>query len=176
MLSVTVTQSGWIDATVVVAVVGAIGAFIGVLFDRYRTILEQRRQCAAAALADALLWLELPYRIRRRTSDDSPELARIAELVHHLQERHIYHSSWMDLEIPGAATEYRVLLSAIGDQTTLHMQDAWKAPPVRSAADMNVGELYTPQVDSECAAFLARVTDALQLTSFIRRQRPTRRS
>lgn len=164
MLStVVIEESGIIDTSVIVAIVGGVGAFVGILFDRRRQALERKREMAADALSDALQWLEVAYRIRRRTSDSPAELGRLVEHIHTLQEKHTFHTSWLQLELPHAHEAYDALLAKLRTLSSQAIKAAWDADPIVTAADMNIGSLFEPDAGTECEAYVAAVRRDIRL-------------
>ena len=132
----------WLDAGIVAAIIAAFGSLIVFSADRYLAALSRTREKAAEALSDALLWIEMPYRVARRTSDDAAALERLASAIHALQERHTFNRAWLQVEIPVAYEPYCELLDDIKAQCGAHLIDAWKRPPVSKAAEMNIGGIY----------------------------------
>jgi hypothetical protein len=67
-----------------VALIGFTGVLatvtITTVAGRWAQATNRRRDAYAAAIATLVAWAEYPYRIRRRTSDDPVELARLAGL------------------------------------------------------------------------------------------------
>lgn len=102
------------DAAIVAAMITAAVALLAYVGDRYRESLQRRREVAAEAMAHALLWLELPYRIRRRVDDKPETIAAIVERVHGLQEKLVFHSSWLEVELPMAQARSLAGLSPAG--------------------------------------------------------------
>jgi len=143
-------------AIVVAAAVAALGAVVVYVLQVRETARERKRRMCADALADALAWLELPYRVRRRTDDSSEVLAQLAQRAHDLQERLLFHRSWLCMELPGAWQQYDDLVTAIKEATREPLQQAWAHPPVTEPTDMNIERLF-PLISEEhiqrfCAA------------------------
>lgn len=115
-------------------------AVVTSLLGRWATATEQRRQKYADAVATLVAWLEYPYRIKRRTSDDPAELARLAELGHGLQEQLRRHQTWITTEHQTTAAVFTSCLQAIGKLVGPCCRDAWASPAATRAADMNVGD------------------------------------
>jgi hypothetical protein len=161
--SVVIVESGIIDTSVIVAIIGGVGAFLGILLDRHRQALERKREMAATALSDALQWLEVAYRIRRRTSDAPAELARLAEHLHNLQERHTFHASWLEVDLPQAHPAYEALLTRVRSVAAEAIKAAWNASPIASASDMNLGRLLDDDATAAAATYVAAVRRELRL-------------
>lgn len=150
------------DAAVIAAIITAAVTFLAFLGDRYRAAIERKRSLAAEALSDALLWLELPYRIRRRVDDSPTTLAALAGRVHHLQERHVFCASWLRLEIPTAHEPYVALLEAVKEQVAPHIRAAWSSRAAKRPESMNIGKLFEIDVTVETAAYVDAVARALK--------------
>ena len=103
--------------------------------------MERKRIACAEAMADALRWLELPYRIRRRPDDAAETLASLSERTNHLRERLQFHEKWLRIEIPKSVCSYRRLMEAVRVAARPAIEEAWNTPPITSAKDMNIGRL-----------------------------------
>jgi hypothetical protein len=130
------------DAAVIAAALAVLAFFLN---QRLASLERSRRECADA-LAEALAWLELPYRIRRRTDDEPETLAGLAERIHHLQERLAFHESWLQVEVPGAYEPYRALVDGIRDGSRDALKQSWEEAPKTEAKDMNIGDVPAPDV------------------------------
>ena len=102
---------------------------------------DRKRETCGKAIADALAWMELPYRIRRRLDNDPETLRAMANRIHTTQESLLFYQSWLRVELPEAYDHYAQLVSALKATTRTAMQDAWETEPSAAAADMNIGEL-----------------------------------
>ena len=103
--------------------------------------LRTKRKSCAQAIADALQWLELPYRIRRRPNDAAETLSSLAERTNNLREQQEFHEKWLRIEMPGSAQKYGRLVKEVRAAAGTAIADAWRTGPVKSAGDMNIGEL-----------------------------------
>ncbi len=149
------------DAAVIAAIIAAAITFLAFLGDRYREALARRGKLAAEALSDALLWLEIPYRVRRRTDNNAATLSDLAERIHRLQERQVFHTSWLQVEIPDAHAPYVALLKAVKQQVREYIQAAWRSDPAERPEDMNVGPLYQADVTSEIEGYVQAIRGAV---------------
>ena len=93
---------------------------------------------AAAAVSTLFAWAEYPCRIRRRTTDESAELAKLAELGHDLQERLRCHQTWIMTESRSVAAIHTAVLKTVSARTGPAAKDAWNSPPVLGAGQMNL--------------------------------------
>lgn len=155
-----------LDPSVVAAALGAFGAvfvyFVGVRL----ASLERERKACAQAVADALAWLELPYRVCRRVDDSTETLRDLAERIHGLQERLLFDENWLRIEVPGVYDEYGKLVDAVKKCARVPLQEAWAAPGVWEASRMNVGDLGLASVEPEVRAFAEKVKAQLVLWRF----------
>lgn len=141
------------DAAVIAAIISASVALLVFVLNLRLGSLERRRRSCADALSDALQWLELPYRIRRRT-DDNPETVRgLVGRIHHLQERLVFHESWLQVEVPGAYPAYIALVRGIKEGSSDTLKQSWAEPPKTKAIDMNLGDVPAPDVRELREAF-----------------------
>jgi len=146
-----------VNAAMIAAVISVVVFTLGVR----QQALERKRKSCAEALADALSWLEIPYRIRRRPNDSPETLQALANHVHQLQERLLFHQSWLRLELPGVYESYHDLVREVRTAARSPIQDAWVANPIGSAVEMNVGDLGLAPSDEYLTNFATRVRDQL---------------
>ena len=129
------------DPSVVAALIAVVGAVTAYLLGQRQAALERKRKSCAQAIADALQWLELPYRIRRRPDDDAGTLSSLAERINNLREQIQFHEKWLRIEIPDSAQKYGRLVSEVRAAASSAIEEAWTTGPIKSAGDMNIGEL-----------------------------------
>ena len=143
-----------------IAVFGAVPAY---LLGQRRMVVERKRISCAEAIADALQWLELPYRIRRRPDDGAETIASLGERTNHLRERLQFHEKWLRIEIPKSVPSYRRLVEAVMATAGPAIEEAWNSSPIKSAKDMNLGRLDISQgkVDAASEDFSSEVVKAL---------------
>src|SRR5437870_3580396 len=152
----------WFDAAVIAAIIAAFGSLGIFAADRYLESLSRKRGKAAEALSDALLWLEMPYRIARRVDDQSNTLSSLATALHHLQERHIFNRAWLQIEVPPAYEAYGQLLDEIKNQCAADIADAWKRSPATRPEQMNLGPIYEVDVGTTIVTYVEAVKVALR--------------
>jgi hypothetical protein len=125
-----------------VALIGLTGvlatATITMIAGRWTDATNRRRDAYAAAIATLVAWAEYPYRIRRRTSDDPAELARLAALGSDLQEQLRCHQTWIITESKWVATIYRQTITQVGDRVSPANREAWTSPAITMPAAMNL--------------------------------------
>ena len=143
-------------------VIAASIALILFLLRQSAELRSRKRNTCAKALADALAWLELPYRVRRKVADASlREMANLADRAHQLQEAHLLHESWLRIEVPDVYEAYVALLGAVRTAASQPLKAAWEHEPNRDGKDMNIGGLDVPRVDGEVKAYTDAVQNAL---------------
>ena len=128
-----------ITSVVIPVVVAALTAAATILFTRASEAANRRRDRYAAAFQTLVSWLELPYRVRRRTSDDPETLRALVELAHDLQERMACHQAWIATENPAVANQYAETRAIVAREVGPALAEAWTLGPVTTAAGMNLG-------------------------------------
>lgn len=147
--------------TLVSIVVAAIAALVAYFLAVRRHELEEQRKECAKAIADAMAWLELPYRIRRRADDLPTTRTALVERMHALQEALYFHENWLRIEMPRSQALYTDLVTKIKDGARQQIQQAWEEHPADAANLMNLGDLGVGRVDEEVEAFAAAVRQDL---------------
>jgi hypothetical protein len=150
-------------ATFAAAAITALCAVLVYAWRAAASAQDRKREMCARALADALAWLELPYRIRRRKGDSPDALAVLTAHVHRPQEQLLFHSAWLRIELPGAAPVYDTLLLSLKDLCEGPLRDAWRAPAPARPEQMNLGPLLPSPPADQIAAFCQAVRQNLTL-------------
>src|SRR5947209_2803991 len=94
------------------ALIAAAAALVGQWFVRVKETRDRRRDEYSKAFAAAMQWLEFPYRIARRLSNESEDVSSIVEAMHELQQQIEFHSNWLRSVSEGIANAYGSLVSA----------------------------------------------------------------
>jgi len=126
----------WIVVPVVVAALTAIATLI---VTKAGDATDRRRERYAKAVQALVAWVEFPYRVRRRTSDDPETLAGLANVGHDLQESLACNEAWIATEYPKLARRYAQTRATVNAAVGPDLTEAWESPPVRKAAEMNLG-------------------------------------
>lgn len=135
----------------------AAGAALTYFFAIRQRRMDEKKATCARAVTNAVAWLELPYRIRRRVNDNSDTLHAIADHMHELQERLLFDQNWMLIELSQATDAYAALVDAVKRGAEQPIRDAWLAPPIQNPKEMNVGSLGIPSVELELNKFAHEV-------------------
>ena len=150
-------------AALVVGTSAVASAVLAYLLGQRRTSVERKRTLCAEAIADALQWLELPYRIRRRPDDTPQTLTALGDRINDLRERLQFHEKWLRIEIPQSVASYQRLVGEVIAAAGQEIENAWNASPAQSASNMNVGQLsiIRDRVDAAVEDFSSEVVKAL---------------
>ena len=147
-----------VKSVVIPVVVAAFTAIVTLLVTRVSDAVNRRRDRYANAVATLVAWIELPYRVRRRT-DDSPEtLTALANHGHDLQEQLACHEAWIATENSDVAANYAEARRTIGAVVGDALREAWSSPAITTPAEMNLGE-WGPA--TACAPSVAAVQTAI---------------
>jgi hypothetical protein len=133
--------SGTIFGTIVVPAIAAGVATVATLAaTRASDAATKRRDGYADAVETLVAWIEFSYRIRRRVDDKPETLTALANLGHELQERLARHEAWMTAEHGPVADAFRTARREMGGLIAPSVKQAWDTPPIKKAADMNLGD------------------------------------
>ena len=158
MLAFSVDPSFVAAAASIAAAFMAAAAAVGLHWlGQRQAVQERKRRACAKALADALSWLELPYRVRRRADNSAITLSDLAGRLHDLQEALLYHESWLRIEVPGAHEVYSRLVRAVKQSALEPLREAWAQEPITGPGDMSIGPLNMGSVEAEVNAFSKEV-------------------
>jgi hypothetical protein len=98
-------------------------------------------------------WLEFPYRIARRLSNDPAEVGQIVRAMHDAQQELEFHLNWLRSVSEDIAEAYSQLVRAVKDGTRLHLEEAWRREPAVLPEGMILGGIFAVDVDTEIKAF-----------------------
>ena len=148
----------WLTAIVLPLAVSLIGGgLIAIWLNRRDAARSRRRQGYAEAATAVVAWIEFPFRVRRRTSDDPSVLAELAQLGHDLQERLAFSLAWIAADHAQRYEQYMALVATARRKVGPLVQEAWRNPPSTTAASMNLngcGKAETSEVQRSIEAFL----------------------
>ena len=157
-----------INSVVIPVIVAALTAAATLLLTRASEAVNRRRDRYAQAFQTLVSWIELPYRVRRRTSDDAEALRALAEVGHDLQERMACHQAWIATEHPALAARYSETRAVVTRAVAPALAEAWTLDPVSSPAGMNLGD-WGPA--HSCADAMASLQHAIEERFGLRRAR-----
>lgn len=161
----TEASFGWIDGTVIAAVVTGLVALFVFTGNQYQARKDRLRKDFAEALAAVERYAELPYRVLRR-QDSTPEVrGHIAEQVHEVQQDILFHKSWVRIQSSEVGDAYDALLEALREEAGVAMTQAWNIAPVTRDEDMPLGAGFSfPQLNAGKVKYLEAVRWQLQPT------------
>jgi len=146
-----------ITSIVIPVLVAALTAAVALVLTRASEAANRRRDQYAAAVATLVAWIEFPYRVRRRTSNEPATLTPLTGIGHDLQERLACHEAWIATESRGVASVYTQARTAIARYVAEALQEAWEADPITDPQQMNLGA-WGP--NNACAPHVAEVQQA----------------
>lgn len=131
--------------------------------------LDRKRERYANAVSTLVAWAEFPYRVRRRTADDPPEIGALASMGHDIQERLAGHQAWMGSENAKVAKVYQEATKTLRSLVGVALREAWEMPAASTPAAMNLGK-WGPAKD--CEKPISDVTEAIAARFKLRLWRP----
>jgi hypothetical protein len=143
---------GWAQATaLIIAIITGAGAVVAAAVTYALTQRAGRRDQQAKAFAKALATIEeyanMPYRIRRRSSEARHEISKELDKI---QSRIAFQHAWLQIEAPKVAAAYDRLVRAARSEAGEQMKKAWTQPPPTSDEEMTLGGAY-PRADIDAA-------------------------
>lgn len=137
MIAISLTK---VDTNLLIAIAtvagGLLVALIGHVLGGFSNRAEGRRARYAEMTRTLVAYSEIPYRIRRRTSDAPDTLAQLTSLIHDVQERLEQYQSYLGTEARWLARAHADAVCAIKAATATSIADAWNRPPIKTAAGM----------------------------------------
>jgi hypothetical protein len=131
-------EKNWAPTIIAAVIAFAGGSLITSIVGRRAEATERRRMAYSEAVEALVSWIEYPYRVRRRTSDNPATLDLLTELGHDLQERLACHQTWVAAECIWAGETYERVLAGIRGPCAEATKSAWEATPITAAAGMNL--------------------------------------
>lgn len=117
-----------------------LGSAATVIFSNLRASADARRMRYSEVVQSVAAWVEYPYRIRRRVNDDASTLADLANHGHAIQEKLAQDKAWVAAESRAVSALLEECLSRLAMKVGDSCQDAWRAKPIVSAEQMNLGD------------------------------------
>jgi hypothetical protein len=148
VLAAAAFDAGWGTALIVAVLVFAGGGLVTAVFTRRADAVSKRRDAYAGATEALVRWIEYPYRVRRRTSDDVETLDRLASLGHDLQEQLACHQTWVTTECAWVGDIYKQVLDGIRTPCKAALKEAWDAEPVTAGGGMNLNGFGPGDLDA----------------------------
>lgn len=128
------------------AALGVVGVLVGLWINGDRAERQRRRDLHARALAAVIDYGEMPFMIRRRRIEDEHRSAERVRLSDHFSRVKAEISTCQvllaadgDREIAAA---YGGLFKTARDTAGQQAHEAWKADPIASDPEMNMGPLH----------------------------------
>jgi hypothetical protein len=109
-------------ATIFVAIIGGLGAYL--MAERAR-----RREIYGQAFRAAMSWGEFYFRVRRRGSEKGED-AKLLQLFHGKQEEIDYYRGWIGSESRWMKKSYARFVGGIKGNCSKKIQEAWDEKPV----------------------------------------------
>ena len=142
MNTTAATHQTWLETMGTTGIVAAVAAILVVVLTAYFNASAERRKSRAeryaAMVANLTSWTEVPYRIRRRPSDDPAVTATLVDRMHGLHERLVLDSAELAAECPWLGKRYEKALADIKAITLPFLNEVWVSPAVGTAAGMNL--------------------------------------
>lgn len=132
----------WLETLGTTGIVALVGGLLVVLLTAYCTGLAKRKQDRSARygvmVATLTSWAEMPYRVRRRLSNDTTVTQPLINRFHDLQEQLARDTAELAAECPWLFKRHRVAATEIRDCTKPFIAEAWDVEPTRVLGGMNL--------------------------------------
>lgn len=145
------------------ALIAAAAALVGQWFVRVKEARDRRRDEYSKAFAAAMQWLEFPYRIARRLSNDPAEVNPIVLAMHEAQQEIEFHSNWLRSVSDDIAEAYGCLVRAVKEGSRPYIEEAWRREPATIPDGMIIGNAFALDVAGEIKAFTREIQRDLSL-------------
>jgi hypothetical protein len=149
--------TSWIDRLgdpqVLVASTAVLTVVLTALFGTGSGRRRVRQERYAVMVATLAGWAELPFRVRRRMSDDPTAIAVLVDRAHHLQEQMVLDAAELGADCPWLAARYEESRRTIQHESASHLNDAWSTPASGMPASMNLSGWGPAGLDQAVAAF-----------------------
>jgi hypothetical protein len=131
-----------------------------------RATRDRRRELYSEAYRAAMSWVEMVYRVRRRSTSIQDDLVKH---LHQIQEDISYYEGWLSTEAPELGQSYSVFVSTIRTTVRPLLRQAWShraRPPWKGTP---VGEIE-PNIAAAKDAYLRDVREHLSSWWWVRRR------
>ncbi|MEU2542350.1 MULTISPECIES: hypothetical protein [Streptomyces] len=129
-------------AALIVPCIALLGAFLTYALNQRAVRRERRAKTFAEALTAVEEYLEMPYRIRRRSESSSAVRQQLTDEVSSLLARMAFHQAWLQIEATTVAGPYATLVATARAEAGAQMSLAWQQPPITTDSGMNLGIPY----------------------------------
>ncbi len=116
-------------------------------------VRDRQRATYSEAYKAAMGWVEMVYRVRRRSNKEDPTLV---ELFHARQEAITYFQGWISTESEGMGRAYGAFVTKLRAATGHLLQEAWRQEPKPPWAEGH-GEGPHPDCQAASDHFLRQV-------------------
>ena len=127
---------------------------------------DRRRQLYSEAFKAAMSWVEMVYRVRRRSVEVQDELV---QHLHQIQEDISFYEGWLSTEAPELGQSYAVFVSSVRSTVRPLLREAWARrarPPWKGTP---VGEVE-PDISVAKENYLRDVREHLSPWWWVRRR------
>jgi hypothetical protein len=157
-------------AAVIVGLVAAVVALIGIWINGLRQERHRRRELYADALEATYAYREFAYVVpRRRTDVPGEERVRISEALREIQRDLAKYEALMTIErCTSVAVHYRHLVDKTRDVAGGYMRAAWNGDGAGDDRQMNIADIDFAPLKQYEEAYLAAVADDLPAWKFWR--------
>jgi hypothetical protein len=147
----------WLETLGTTGVIALVGGLLVVLLTAYCTGLATRKQDRSARygvmVATLTSWVEMPYRVRRRLSNDQTVTQPLIDRFHDLQEQLARDTAELAAECPWLFKRHRVAADEIRDCTKPFIAEAWETEPIGVLGEMNLNGWGPTGCDAAIQAF-----------------------
>jgi len=128
------------------AALGLIGVLIGLWINGDRTERQRRRDLHSRALAAAIAYGEMPFRIRRRRCEEehqSSERIRLSDAFSQVQAELSTCAVLLAADGDQAISDaYNQLISVARETAGAEAHQAWKEPAIKTDVEMNMADVF----------------------------------
>jgi hypothetical protein len=149
-------------AALIIGIVAAIVAMLGVWINGLREERRRRREFYAAALEATFAYREFAYVVRRRRPDvPGEERVRISEALREIQRALAKYEALMTIErCADVAVKYKHLVEKTREVAGGYMRTSWEGDGAGTDAQMNISNIdFAPLEDSEQGYLTAVAAD-----------------